>query len=180
MALKRPPVLLIGLFYGTGQVILDNNHLDDLLEMYGDEPIPVLFEYMEENVVPISYFGDAPTPQQISAAFQERGIKPADVPVWFAGDRHVAVEPGGLADQLGIPPASDISPSELARLTEDIERNGFNYKPVTLAFLPGDQNILVDEGARLRAAQQMGMPEVPVIFSVYDSATCSHQPKHSC
>ena len=33
--------------------LLDNNHLDDLLEMYGDEPIPVLFEYMEENVVPI-------------------------------------------------------------------------------------------------------------------------------
>ena len=67
MAEKRPKTLLIGLFYGTGQVVVDTNHLDALKAEYGDEPIPTVFEYQEENVVPISWYGDNPTPEQVLA-----------------------------------------------------------------------------------------------------------------
>jgi len=175
LAESRPKTLLIGLFYGTGQVVVDTNHLDTLKAEYGDDPIPTVFLYEEENVVPISYFGDNPTPEQITNAYDEYGIKPADVPMWYAGDRHVSIDPGALADSLGVPPASDFDASRLAELSQDIEENGFNAKPVTLAYVPGGDGMVADEGARLRAAQQTGVTPVPVMFSVYENDMIASQ-----
>ncbi len=175
LAEQRPKTLLISLFYGTGQVVVDTNHLDALKEEYGDDPIPTVFQYQEENVVPISYFGDNPTPEQIMNGYNQSGIKPADVPMWYAGDQHVSMDPGALADALGVPPAGDMSPARLQDLQDDIGENGFNAKPVTLAFVPGDDSMVVDEGERLRAAQQAGVSNVPVMFSVYENDMIASQ-----
>ncbi len=175
LAAQRPKTLLIGLFYGTGQVVVDTNHLDALKAEYGDDPIPTVFQYQEENVVPISYYGPNPTPGQLVANYQEKGIKPADVPMWYAGDQHMAADPGALADSLGIPPASSFDPQELAELQQDIQENGFNAKPVTLAFVPGSQGMVADESARLRAAAESGITPVPVMFSVYENDMIASQ-----
>jgi hypothetical protein len=175
MDAKRPDTLLIGLFYGTGQVVVDTNHLDALKAMYGDEPIPTLFEYQEENVVPISWYGDNPTPEQVLANFQTSGVKPADVPLWYAGDRHLAVDPNRLADLAGVPPLSEMSPERQAQLREDIEENGFRAKPVNLALVPGQQQFIADQGERLRVAAAMGVLSVPVMFSVYDAGVIAGQ-----
>lgn len=175
MDAKRPDTLLIGLFYGTGQVVVDTNHLDALKAMYGDEPIPTLFEYQEENVVPVSWYGDNPTPEQVLANFQTSGVKPADVPLWYAGDRHLAVDPNRLADLAGVPPLSEMSPERQAQLREDIEQNGFRAKPVNLALVPGQQQFIADQGERLRVAAAMGVLSVPVMFSVYDAGVIAGQ-----
>ncbi|MEE4172963.1 MAG: hypothetical protein V2I57_01770 [Xanthomonadales bacterium] len=175
MSAKRPSTLLIGLFYGTGQVVVDTNHLEALKAEYGDDPIPTLFQYEEENVVPISWYGDNPTPEQILANFQSNGVKPADVPLWYAGDQHVALDPGALADLAGVPPLSEISPERQAQLREDIEQNGFAAKPVNLALVPGKDTFIADEGDRLRVAASMGVTNVPVMFSVYDAGVIASQ-----
>ncbi len=171
----RPDTLLIGLFYGTGQVLVDGNQFASLKEAYGEEPIPVVFQFQEENVVPISYFGDAASPEQIAKAFQESGIKPADVPMWYAGDYHTTATPGALADSLGVPPASELNAANQAKLQEDLRKNGFRQKPVTLALVSGSDEMIIDEGDRLRAAEALGIDQVPVMFSVYDQNLFSSQ-----
>jgi hypothetical protein len=171
MAAQRPDTLLIGLFFGTGQVVVDNNQLPALKEKYGDDPIPVVFQYQEENVVPISFFGAAPTPQMIMRAFQENGVKLADVPMWYAGDKHLEVPPGELASMAGVPPASEMDPARLQQMQDDLRENGFGGKPVTMAMTSGGDAPIIAEGARLRAAEAMGMGAVPVMFSAFDSSS---------
>ena len=171
----RPDTLLIGLFYGTGQVLVDGNQYASLKDRYGDDPIPVVFQFQEENVVPISYFGDVATPGQIAKAFKESGIKPADVPMWYAGDYHTQAAPGALADSLGVPPVGELDPDGQEKLREDLQQNGFRQKPVTLALVSGSEEIIVDEGERLRAAETLGITQVPVMFSVYDQNLFSSQ-----
>jgi hypothetical protein len=175
MAAKRPDTLLIGLFYGTGQVVVDTNHLEALKAMYGDEPIPTLFQYEEENVVPISWYGDNPTPEQVMANFLASGVKPADVPLWYAGDRHITMDPNRLADLAGVPPLSEMSPERQAEVREDIEQSGFRAKPVNLALVPGQGQYIADQGERLRVAAAMGILTVPVMFSVYDAGVIAGQ-----
>lgn len=175
MDAKRPDTLLIALFYGTGQVVVDTNHLDELKVIYGDDPIPTVFQYEEENVVPISWYGDNPTPEQILANFQANGVKPAEVPLWYAGDQHVEIGPGVLADLAGVPPLSEMSPERQAQVREDIEQNGFRAKPVNLALVPGQETFIADEGERLRVAAAMGVLSVPVMFSVYDAGVIASQ-----
>ena len=175
MAAKRPDTLLIGLFYGTGQVVVDTNHLDELKALYGDEPIPTLFLYEEENVAPIPWYGDNPTPEQSMANFNASGVKPADVPLWYAGDRHATADPNRLADLAGVPPLSEMSPERQAQVREDIERNGFRAKPVNLALVPGQEQFIADQGERLRVAAAMGIISVPIMFSVYDAGSVAGQ-----
>lgn len=172
---KRPDTLLIALFYGTGQVVVDTNHLEALKAMYGDDPIPTLFRYEEENVVPISWYGDNPTPEQILANFQTNGVKPAEVPLWYAGDQHVTFDPDTLANLAGVPPLSEISAERQAQVREDLERNGFRAKPVNLALVPGNDRFIADQGDRLRVAAAMGVISVPVMFSVYDAGVVASQ-----
>ena len=172
MAAQRPQTLIIGLFYGTGQVIVDTNQLAALEEKYGDQNIPVLFQYQEEDVVPISYFGVNPSPGLIMRSFQEKGIKPAEVPMWYAGDKHVEVAPEVLASFAGVPPAGQMDADRLARIQRDLASNAFSGKPITLAMTQGGAPLL-DEPERLRAAQQAGVSAVPVMFSAYDSGSHS-------
>ncbi|KAA9133070.1 hypothetical protein F3N42_01530 [Marinihelvus fidelis] len=167
-AALRPDTLIIGLFYGTGQVIVDTNHLADLKAKYGDDPIPTLFQYHDQNVVPISYFGDAPTPGNIAQVYAENGILPASPPVIFAGDRHTDFVAEVLADSVGAPAMGDIDPARAAQLRNDLSANGFNGKPINLALVPGSAQVTADEPERLRVAGNMGMQTVPAMFSVYD------------
>ncbi len=180
MANFRPKTLLISLFYGTGQVVVDTNHLDSLKAHYGDEPIPTVFIYQEENVVPISYFGERPQPWQIVKASNESGIRPADVPLWYAGDAHTSENPEQLAIVTNVPPASEMDPESLARIREDIAKNGMSAKPITLGMVAGSEEILVDSPERLRAAQMAGLATVPVMYSVYENdmiaSECGVQP----
>lgn len=175
MAAKRPDTLLIALFYGTGQVVVDTNHLEELKTMYGDDPIPTLFLYEEENVAPISWYGNNPTPEQIMDNFNASGVKPAEVPLWYAGDRHVTADPNRLADLAGVPPLSEMSPERQAQVREDLEQNGFRAKPVNLALVPGQEQFIADQGDYLRVAAAMGVISVPVMFSVYDAGVIAGQ-----
>ncbi len=167
-AAQRPDTLIIGLFYGTGQVIVDTNHLSALKAKYGDDPIPTLFEYHDQNVVPISYFGEAPTPRNIAQVYAENGILPATPPMMFAGDRHTDFVAQVLADQVDAPPMADIDPARAERLRGDIESAGFSGKPVNLAMVPGEAGLIADEPERLRVAADMGLQVIPAMFSVYD------------
>jgi hypothetical protein len=169
LADQRPQTLLISLFFGTGQVVVDNNFYGQLRDAYGDEPIPVLFLFHDENIVPISYFGDAPTPGNVLQVYKENGILPAEPPMMFAGDKHVEFDSTALADLLGAPPLDDIDPDRRRKLERDIMNSGFGGKAVNLAMVPGGEEFTADEGQRMRVAAAMGIGNVPVQFTVFDT-----------
>ena len=170
MAFRRPKVLIISLFWGTGQVVVDTHFLKDLEAYYGDQDIPVIFEFREEYEVPMSYFGARPSLDELMQAFSERGIRVADVPMYWAGDNHMSIDTATLANRLDLPPLDKMDPKRLAKLQEDLRANGFSRKPITLAMTPGGDKLLVDEGERIRAAQSLGIESIPVMFAFYTAS----------
>jgi hypothetical protein len=162
---KRPETLLIALFVGTGQVVLDNNAFDALRELYGDENIPVVFSFQDSNVVPISYFGDNVSLEEVYTAFIERGIKVADVPIYWLGDYAFKPTVEEFEKFFDIPPLEDISPEKQAALRADLEQYGFTRKPMIVSVLAESEAMLLDQPERLRMAAEMGFTHIPVSMS---------------
>lgn len=173
MAALRPKILIIGLFYGTGQVVVDLNHLEALKEEYGGGDIPVNFEYQDENVVPVTYFGSALDPSVLMRAFLDQGIRAADVPWQFAGDYHVAIPTGELADLLDAPALDEISPDRRATLERELQERGFKAKPVNLSIIAGAEGLIADEAEKIRVAESLGFEETPVLFNFYSDASAA-------
>jgi hypothetical protein len=167
MEALRPRVLLISLYPATQQVIVDQNHFQELLDLHGSENIPVTFVFNEENVVPVSALGKNTTMQEIANLFFEKGITIADVPMWYAGDRQFAVSPGDFDQVFEIPAIEDIKPDRLAALTADLQTNGFAKKPVNVALMSQNNSMVVDEAEKVRAAQSIGLDSIPIVFFNY-------------
>ena len=168
MEALRPRVLLISLYPATQQVIVDQNHFQELLDEYGSKDIPVTFVFNEENVVPVSYFGKNVTLQQVADAYFEKGMSIADVPMWYAGDRQFTVSPQQLEKAFDIPAIEDIDPDRLAALVAELQANGFSNKPIKIALIAQNNSMVVDEGEKVRAAQSLGMDSIPIVFFNYD------------
>ena len=173
MEALRPKILLISLYPATQQVIVDQNHLQELLEHYGSQDIPVTFIFNQEDVVPISYFGKNVTVQQVADAYFEKGITITDAPMWYAGDRQLTASPGELEQIFDIPALGDIDPDRLAVLAADLQTHGFSRKSINVTLMSQNASMVVDEGEKIRAAQSIGIETIPIVFFTYDEN--SHQ-----
>jgi len=167
MEALRPRVLLISLYPATQHVIVDQNHFQELLDLYGQENIPVTFVFNEENVVPVSALGKKTTIQEIADLFFEQDITIADVPMWYAGDHQIAVSPGDFDPLFDIPAIEDIEPDRLAALIEDLQTIGFAKKPVNVALMSQNNSMVIDEAEKVRAAQSIGLDSIPIVFFYY-------------
>ena len=168
MEALRPKVLLISLYPATQQVIVDQNHLQELLEHYGSEDLPVTFIFNPENVVPISYFGKNVTVQKVADAYFEKGISLTDAPMWYAGDRHLTASPGELEQVFDLPAIDEIDPDRLAALVADLQTYGFTRKSINITLMSQNDFVVVDEGEKIRAAQSIGIESIPIVFFYYD------------
>ena len=158
---KRPKTLLVALFIGINQAIIDNHALDALRKIYGDDEIPVVFKFNDSNVVPISYFGDNVSLEEVLTAFKERGIKVADVPMWWLGDFNLTPTAAEFELSFDIPPLEDISPEKQAALREDLEKYGFTRKPLIVSVLADSGTMIIDQPERVRIAFEMGFERIP-------------------
>jgi len=168
---KRPKTLLIALFVGINQVIIDSHAFDALREIYGDDEIPVVFEFNDSNVVPISYFGDNVSLEEVFTAFQERGIKIADVPMWWLGDFALTPTAAEFERYFDIPPLEDISAKKQAALREDLEKYGFTRKPIIVSVLAESETMVIDQPERLRMAFEMGFTHIPTSLNFVEPDT---------
>jgi hypothetical protein len=161
---KRPKSLLISLYVGTNQVVLDNNAIDALRKELGDDAIPVTFVFNDSNTVPISYFGANVSLEEIFKAFVERGIKVADVPLWWQGDFHLRPTIAEFEKFFEIPPLEDISPEKQAALKADLETNGFAKKSIIVSLFAESESMAVDQPERIRVAASLGFDRIPTAF----------------
>jgi hypothetical protein len=166
---KRPKTLLIALFVGTNQAILDNNAFDALREIYGDDEIPVVFVFADSNTVPISYFGENVSLEEIMTAYVERGIKIAEVPMWWQGDYALKPSIEEFEMFFDIPPLEDISEDKQEKLRKDLEKYGFTRKPLIVSILGESESMVIDQPERLRVAAEMGMTHFPTSINVIES-----------
>ena len=162
---KRPKTLLISLYVGTNQVVLDNYAFDALRKHYAGEKIPVVFVFNDSNVVPISYFGANVSLEEISRAFNERHIKLADVPMWQLGDHHLKPTARELENLLDLPSLEDIDPLRREALGAELETYGFSRKPVFVTMLEGSSKMYVDDPERVRVAIAMGIARIPTMIN---------------
>jgi len=158
---KRPRALLISLFVGTNQVVIDNNAIDALRKELGSDEIPVAFVFNDSNTVPISYFGSNVSLEEVSKAFKERGIKVADVPMWWLGDFSLTPTIEEFEAFFDIPALEDISPEKQAELKADLEAHGFTRKPLLVTLMAESGTMAVDQPARARVAASMGITRIP-------------------
>ena len=165
---KRPTSLLIALFVGTNQVVLDSNALDALRELHGNDEIPVTFVFNDSNAVPVSYFGENVSLEELFRAYDERGIKIADVPMWWLGDFHLTPSIAEFEMFFDIPALADISSEQQAALKADLEAFGFTRKPVIVTLLAENKTMAVDQPERVRMAAEAGFKYIPTVFSIVE------------
>ncbi len=165
---QRPKALLISLFIYTGQVVIDNNALDALREFHGNGEIPVVFVFNDANAVPISYFGDNVSMEELFKAYFERGIKIADMPMWWLGDYHLTPAIVKFELLFDIPALEDISADQQAALKANLEKNGFTKKPIFVSLLAESKTVVIDQPERVRMAIELGYTHIPTAFSVVE------------
>lgn len=162
---KRPRSLLVSLYVGTNQVVIDNNMLDALRAELGTDELPVTFVFNDSNTVPISYFGANVSLEEVSKAFNERGIKVADVPMWWLGDFQLQPTLEEFEKFFDIPPLEDISPETQAALRADLEANGFTRKSIIVSLFSAAGTMAVDQPQRIRVAASMGILRIPSVLN---------------
>ena len=158
---KRPRSLLISLYVGTNQVVVDNNMIDALRAELATDDIPVTFVFNDSNVVPISYFGFNVSLEEVSKAFNERGIKLAEVPMWWLGDYNLTPTIAEFENFFEIPPLEDISAEKQATIKADLEAHGFSRKPILVTLFADSGTMAVDQPQRVRVAASMGIARIP-------------------
>jgi len=161
---KRPRTLLISLFVGTNQVVIDNHTIDALKKNFGNSEIPVVFVFNDSNVVPVSYFGPNASLEEIQKAFNERRIKLADVPMWQLGDHHFSPTAEEFRKLFKLPAIADIDPLRVEALRAQLETYGFSKKPVFVTFLEGG-GLYIDDPARVAVALEMGIESIPTVIN---------------
>ena len=162
---KRPTSLLVSMFVGITTAIVDNNALDVLREIHGDEEIPVTFVFNDSNTVPISYFGDNVSLEETFKAFQERGIKLADPPMWWLGDFHLKPTIEEYEKFFDIPALEDIPQDRQDKLREDLATHGFSRKPIIVSILAEAGIMTIDQPRRVRMAADMGITRIPTVIN---------------
>jgi len=158
---KRPRSLLISLYVGINQAVVDANVIDALRKELGTDDIPVTFVFNDSNVVPVSYFGANVSLEEVSKAFNERGIKIADVPMWWLGDYTLTPTIDEFERFFDIPALDEISADKQAALRADLEANGFTRKPIIVTLFSESGNMAVDQPDRVRVAASMGITTIP-------------------
>jgi hypothetical protein len=161
---KRPKSLQVSLYVGINQVIIDNYAIDFLRDELGTNEIPVMFVFNDSNTVPISYFGDNASLEEIMKAFSERGIKLADPPIWWLGDHHLKTTIEEFEKFFEIPALADISPEKQEKIRADLEEHGFTRKPILVSGFAESGTMAVDQPERIRVAASMGIERFPTAF----------------
>jgi len=162
---KRPRSLLIALFVGTNEVIIDNNMIDALRRELGTDEIPVTFIFNDSNTVPVSYFGSNVSLEEVFKAFIERGIKVADVPMWWQGDYHLTPTIEEFEKFFDIPPLEEINPDKRAAMEADLKANGFTRKSIIVSMFSESNSMAVDQPERVRIAASLGITRIPTTFN---------------
>ncbi|MEJ8566909.1 hypothetical protein [Elongatibacter sediminis] len=162
---KRPKTLQISLYVGTNQVVIDNYAVDEMRELYGGQDIPVVFVFNDSNEVPVSYFGDNVSLQELHKAFIERSIKVAEVPMWPLGDYTLAPTADEFELLFDLPDLEDIDPLRREALAAGLETYGFTKKPVFVTMLEGSDRLYIDDPERVRVALSLGISRLPTVIN---------------
>jgi hypothetical protein len=162
---KRPRSLLIALFVGTNQVVIDINMIDALRRELGTDEIPVTFIFNDSNTVPVSYFGSNVSLEETFKAFIERGIKVAEVPMWWQGDYHLTPTIEEFEKFFNIPSLEEIGPDKRAKIEADLRENGFSRKSIIVSMFSESNSMAVDQPERIRVAASMGITRIPTTFN---------------
>jgi len=162
---KRPTALLVSMYVGITTAIVDNNAFDILRKLHGDDEIPVVFVFNDSNTVPISYFGDNVSLEEVFTAFQERGIKLADPPMWWLGDYHLTPTIDEFEKFFDVPPLDEIPQDSQDSIREDLATYGFTRKPIIVSVLAEAGIMTVDQPRRIRMAAEMGITRIPTVMN---------------
>ena len=166
---KRPRSLQVSLYVGLNQVVIDNNMIDALRKDLGNNDIPVTFVFNDSNTVPVSYFGANVSLEEISKAFNERGIKLAEVPMWWQGDYHLTPTIEEFEKFFDIPALDQISAEKQASLKADLEAHGFTRKSIIVTIFAESGGMVVDQPERIRVAASMGTKRIPTNFNFIEA-----------
>lgn len=161
---KRPKTLLISLYVGINQVVLDNYQVDLLRKHYAGQKIPVVFVFNDSNVVPISYFGANVSLEELNKAFNERRIKIAEVPMWPLGDHHLEPTVEEFEKLFDLPDLDAIDPQRREAVAAQLETFGFSRKPIFVTMMEGGR-MYIDDPVRVRVAISMGIKRLPTVVN---------------
>jgi hypothetical protein len=168
---KRPEAQLIALFWSTKQAVLDGHTIGPLQESASGGMVPVVFVFNEDNEVPVSFFGPNVTLKELIDAYFQRGIKVAEVPVWYAGDHHLVTATSELEQLFDIPDLGDIDPAQRELIAAELIAYGFTNKPLAVSILEDSGGRTLDQPERVRVAASLGIEAIPTVIFYYSGSS---------
>ena len=159
--LERP--ILVSLYGESREIVLDISR--EQIEAFagrGVERLPVVFYFNKDFQRPLSDLRTDTDLAGLISAFHNNGDELTPVPLIAGGDYHLEASLEEFEDLFDIPERDEIDPARFAALTEALERDGFDTRPVVVTLYSEQDGRWVDDPARIRAAIELGMESAPV------------------
>lgn len=131
----------------------------------GLERLPVVIVYNRDNERYISDYQPEISVKALAAKFFGESIELTPVPEWHAGDFHKLATLDELREVVEFPRREDIADQHWQAIVEEMTTPGPTQRPLLLTLLgTGEGSLWVDEPYRLTAAEELGLPSLPVVF----------------
>ncbi len=131
----------------------------------GLDRLPVVIVYNRDNERYISDYQPGVSVKALAGKFFGESIELTPVPEWHAGDFHKLATLDELREVVEFPRREDISDQRWQAIVEELKTPGPKQRPLLLTLLgTGDGRLWVDEPYRLTAAEELGLPSLPVVF----------------
>lgn len=155
--------VFVSLYRNGRQVVVDAN-LDRVRQAQeaGLTTMPVIFQYVYENEVPISRLCCPATGKEVVDKYHSDTIRVTSGPNWKNGDYVANYGIGDLEEVVDIPAREDIDDELWQRIEADLEQNGFSY-PVMVR-ISSTRVELFNSPERVAVAKARGESEVPATF----------------
>ena len=161
----NPRTSIMVALYDSGDRIVIDSGVEKLQELQrvGVDKAPVVFFYNREQQRPVSEFEADVKLKDIIYAYFSKGIELTHPPLWQVGDYHLPVAISELEELFHIPSKDEIGESAYSKVVERLKRDGFKRTPIMVTLLGDTNGKFLAEAARVRAAADLGMTQVPTI-----------------
>lgn len=153
--------VFVALYRDGQQVVVDAN-LDRVRQAQeaGLTAMPVVFQYIDENEIPVSRLPGAG--KDVLDKYRSETVRVSAGPNWKNGDYVAHYKLENLEEMVDLPEREDIDEDLWQRIEADLNQNGFSYPAMVRISASGVD--LFNSPERVAVAKARGDTDIPVTF----------------
>ena len=160
-------VVPVSLYKHDQSILVDPaaREMIDSARRAGRDRLPVVIVYNRDHERYISDYQPDVSVRTLADDFFGDSIELTPVPEWHAGDYHKLASLDELREVVEFPSKQDISEQRWRAIIEELKSPPGARRPLLLTMLrTGEGRVWADEPDRITAAEELGLPSLPVVF----------------